>query len=40
MMQGLKALPPNVFEELVTGHVKWHQEVGKKKSNPGEEEGN
>jgi len=28
------------MEELVTGLVKWHHEVGKKKSNPREEEGN
>jgi len=50
MMQGLKALLvskaktpedlDNTMKELVTGLVKWHHEVGKKKSNPGEEKGN
>jgi len=30
----------NTMKELVTGLVKWHHEVGKKKSNSGEEEGN
>jgi len=50
MMQGLKALLvskaktpedlDNTMKELVTGLMKWHHEVGKKKSNPREEEGN